>query len=251
MEQSIVPLIPVDLDKRRHLLFRKRDVRYAEVVFEQELGKPRTFFTALLQLMDVIQAGEVGALSTNNLCILYWLGLRHEDPGLTLDDVETLLPLMAPGELIGLVVKLFEAWQAQTPPADGRDHGGIGRDQPFGLIDWAGNWAFARISLGLSDQAFWDLTFLEFHWLKEAYFRQVEQTQRPQALLVWRVFNYLRGEHDQPTSYEEMRRLLGYLPAPEPPAPPRPSVEELQRRLEVIHTLHKLTSTNGQSEEGA
>ena len=119
MEQSIVPLIPVDLDKRRHLLIRKRDVRQAEVVFEQELGKPRTFFTALLQLMEAIQPGEVGTVSTNNICILYWLGLRHEDPGLTLEDVEDLLPLMVPAELIGLVVKLFEAWQAQTPRPTG------------------------------------------------------------------------------------------------------------------------------------
>jgi hypothetical protein len=116
VETSIVPLIPVELDKTRHLLFRKRDVRHAEVVFEQELGKPRTFFTALMQLMEVLRSGDPTALSTNNITVLYWLGLRHEDPTLTLDDVEDLLPLNTPGELIALVVKLFEAWQAQSPP---------------------------------------------------------------------------------------------------------------------------------------
>jgi hypothetical protein len=115
MAPSIVPLIPVQLDRLRHLLFRKRDVRHAEVVFEQELGKPRTFFTALTQLMEVLRSGDPTALSTNNITVLYWLGLRHEDPTLTLDDVEDLLPLNAPGELIALVVKLFQAWQAQSP----------------------------------------------------------------------------------------------------------------------------------------
>jgi hypothetical protein len=117
MAPSIVPLIPVQLDRPRHLLFRKRDVRQAEVVFEQELGKPRTFFTALMQLMEVLRSGDPTALSTNNITVLYWLGLRHEDPTLTLDDVEDLLPLNTPGALIALVVKLFEAWQAQSPPA--------------------------------------------------------------------------------------------------------------------------------------
>jgi hypothetical protein len=119
MDASIVPQIDVQLDRPRHLRFRKRDVRQAEVVFEQELGKPRTFLTALLQLMETMQAGEPAALSTTNITVLYWLGLRHEDPTLTLEDVEDLLPLTSPAELVGLVVKLFEAWQAQTPqPVD-------------------------------------------------------------------------------------------------------------------------------------
>jgi hypothetical protein len=116
MAPSIVPLIPVELDRPRHLLFRKRDVRQAEVVFEQELGKPRTFFTALMQLMEVLRSGDPTALSTNNITVLYWLGLRHEDPTLTLEDVEDMLPINTPGALIPLVVKLFEAWQAQSPP---------------------------------------------------------------------------------------------------------------------------------------
>lgn len=122
MDASIVPQIDVQLDRPRHLLFRKRDVRQAEVVFEQELGKPRTFMAALMQLMSVLQPqadgqpGDVMSLSTNNITVLYWLGLRHEDPTLTLEDVEDLLPLTSPADLIGLVVKLFEAWQAQTPP---------------------------------------------------------------------------------------------------------------------------------------
>lgn len=116
VDPSIVRQIDVTLDRPRHLLFRKRDIRQAEVVFEQELGKPRTFFTALMQLMEVLQQGDVAGLSTNNITVLYWLGLRHEDPTLTLEDVEDLLPLSVPAELIPLVTKLFEAWQAQTPP---------------------------------------------------------------------------------------------------------------------------------------
>ena len=80
----------------------------------------------------------------------------------------------------------------------------------------------------------------------------MEQAQRPQALLVWRVFNYLRGEHDQPTSYEEMRQLLGYLPAPPAPTPPPPTVEELQQRLQAVALLHQAMQQgqNGQQREG-
>jgi hypothetical protein len=110
-----VPLIPIELDKMRHLLIRKRDVRQAEQVFQQETGAERTFFSALLQLMDALQRNEPWALSTMNLTVLLWLSLRHEDPTLTLEDVEDLLPLLSPGDLVPLALKLFEAWQAQTP----------------------------------------------------------------------------------------------------------------------------------------
>lgn len=76
--------------------------------------------------------------------------------------------------------------------------------------------------------------------MREAYFRRLEHEQRPQAVLLWRVFNYLRGEHDEPTSYEEIRQLLGYLPAPKavPPLPPPAPLDELKQRLSTVALLH-------------
>lgn len=96
------------------------------------------------------------------------------------------------------------------------------------------------------------MTFLEFHWLKESYLLQLEQSQRPQALLVWRIFNYLRGENDLPTSYDEIRRLLGYLSGPPTVAPAPPTVEDLKQKLDTVHLLHQaLYGKNGVNEEGA
>jgi hypothetical protein len=112
-----VSLIPIELDKVRHLLIRKRDVRQAEQVFRQEIGEERTFFAALLQLLNALQRNDPTALSTMNICVLVWLSLRHEDPSLTLEDVEELLPLLSPADLIPIVLRLFEAWQAQSPVA--------------------------------------------------------------------------------------------------------------------------------------
>jgi hypothetical protein len=118
-----VPLIPVDLDRRRHFLIRKRDVRQAELVFAQEIGTPRTFLDALLQLLSALQQDpatqtmpNVTSLSVTNLCVLTWLALRHEDPTLTLEDVEEMLPVFDLPAMMTLATKLFEAWQAQTPP---------------------------------------------------------------------------------------------------------------------------------------
>src|SRR5262245_11592391 len=97
MDPSIpraIPLIELVLDRPRHLLIRKRDVRQAEIVFEQETGKPGTFAHALWQMVQCLQPDQDPMLlSMTNACVLTWLALRHEDPTLTLEDVEDLLPL--------------------------------------------------------------------------------------------------------------------------------------------------------------
>jgi hypothetical protein len=69
---------------------------------------------------------------------------------------------------------------------------------------------------------------------------------------VWRVLNYLRGEHDDPMPYDELRRLLGYLPAPREAAPPPPPpVEVLKDRIGAVHLLHQaLYGGNGTAHDG-
>jgi hypothetical protein len=67
----------------------------------------------------------------------------------------------------------------------------------------------------------------------------------PQALLLWRVWNYVRGENNQATTWEEMRGWLGYLPAPKAPEPEVPDPDEIKRRFEMVYQLHQLTNNNG------
>lgn len=73
-----VKLIPIELDKPRHLLLNMRAIctverELAKVYGEKRLSLPKLFKT--------------GDLSMTELLHLLWMGLQHEEPTLTLDQV--------------------------------------------------------------------------------------------------------------------------------------------------------------------
>ena len=117
----VVRPIPITLDKPRSLLFDHAAIFAVEPELTRVWGREYTFFQAIRQLGECLQpdaAGfmNVGSISLNNLSILLWKGCQHEDPTLTLAQVQQALPVFAPVELLPYVYAVLEAWQAQNPP---------------------------------------------------------------------------------------------------------------------------------------
>ena len=116
---SIIPLIPITLDMRRHLRFDTLSVMTAERELTQFWGRACTFFEVVQQLLDFAMTAQVAKLSVANLSILLWQGCRHEDPALTLAQVHEAMPhvgdVVALSQLVGAIL---EAWQAGSPSSE-------------------------------------------------------------------------------------------------------------------------------------
>ena len=81
MEQSIVPLIPLALDKPRHLRLDIAALCNAERDLSDFWGKKTSVYACLLEV----------PISVNDLSIIVLHGLRHEDPTLSLPEVKGML----------------------------------------------------------------------------------------------------------------------------------------------------------------
>ena len=81
MDQSIVPLIPLALDKPRHLRLDIAALCNAERDLSDFWGKKTSVYACLLEV----------PISVNDLSILVLHGLRHEDPTLSLPEVRGML----------------------------------------------------------------------------------------------------------------------------------------------------------------
>lgn len=91
--EMMIPMVPIKLDKERHLLL---DLR-AAATFEFNTGKA------------IFYPPAVEKLSGNETIILLWACLRHEDERLSLSDVVGIVGRSRiKGSKIGK--KLFEAW---------------------------------------------------------------------------------------------------------------------------------------------
>jgi hypothetical protein len=80
-EQSIVPLVPIMLDKPRHLRLDINALCNAERDLSELWGEKTSVYAVLLQV----------PIGINDLCILVLHGLRHEDPTLSLPEVRGML----------------------------------------------------------------------------------------------------------------------------------------------------------------
>jgi hypothetical protein len=80
-EQSIVPLIPIMLDKPRHLRLDIAALCNAERDLSELWGKKTSVYAVLLDV----------PMGINDLSILVLHGLRHEDPTLSLPEVRGML----------------------------------------------------------------------------------------------------------------------------------------------------------------
>ena len=81
MEQSIVPLIPLALDKPRFLRLDIAALCNAERDLSDFWGKKTSVYACLLEV----------PISVNDLSIIVLHGLRHEDPTLSLGEVKGML----------------------------------------------------------------------------------------------------------------------------------------------------------------
>lgn len=81
MEQSIVPLVPLALDKPRHLRLDIAALCNAERDLSDFWGHKTSVYACLLEV----------PISVNDLSIIVLHGLRHEDPTLSLPEVKGML----------------------------------------------------------------------------------------------------------------------------------------------------------------
>jgi hypothetical protein len=112
----IVPLTPIDLDKPRHLLFTREAVFTIGDLLTQLTGQEMTFLSGLFELDEARQdLKTILAYSLRKLSIYLWQGLRHEDPTLTLEQVQDAMPYTDAVGLFALMQKVIDAWNATSP----------------------------------------------------------------------------------------------------------------------------------------
>ena len=100
---SVVPGIPLMLDKERHLRLHIGSLLLAEREMERLWGRE-------VNLLALI--GSPGGLGLNNISILLWVALLDEDPSLTLLRVQD---MVNPSQIGVVVTAIFDAWNAAWP----------------------------------------------------------------------------------------------------------------------------------------
>src|SRR5262245_47713843 len=113
---TVVPLIDVTLDKPRHLLFDRRAIKAIELELSRIWGHEYTFFQAVRRLSEMLLDNDLSKLSYINIATMLHQGCLHEDPTLTLAQVEEALPYADPVGLIPYASLILQAWQAASPP---------------------------------------------------------------------------------------------------------------------------------------
>ncbi len=118
-DPRVIPLVDITLDRPRHLLFNRLAVKLIEVELTRIWGREYTFYQALRLSAEMLQDNDLSKLSFINTAVLLWAGCLHEDPTLTLAQVEDALPYADPSLLIPYIGPILQAWQAAspTPPA--------------------------------------------------------------------------------------------------------------------------------------
>jgi len=102
MTPRLTPLIPIELDRPRHLRLEITDIFQAE----RDLC---LFWQRPVNILNLF--ADASTLTLNDLAILVRRGLLHEDPLLTLEQVQQ---LMLFDRLPTIFTALFEAWNAAT-----------------------------------------------------------------------------------------------------------------------------------------
>lgn len=104
MADKMNPEVEIVLDKPRHLLVSMG----ALLRFKKETGKD----PLKKEVMSQISEDLINRTLTEDIFILIWACLRHEDKTLTIEQVEDAI---TPGNLGAVSDKLFEAFQAAMP----------------------------------------------------------------------------------------------------------------------------------------
>jgi hypothetical protein len=96
--------VPLQLDRLRHLRLTNRAILRAERELSTLWGKRCSLFEILSE-----------SLGVNDLSVILWQGLLHEDPRLTLEYVQE--HLMDMRRLSAIMIAVLDAWNAATAPA--------------------------------------------------------------------------------------------------------------------------------------
>jgi hypothetical protein len=110
MEQRIVPLVPIDLDRRRYLRLDISALCQAERDLSDFWGKKTSVYAVLLDM----------PMGINDLSIIVMHGLRHDDPTLSLPEVKGMLNHTTIATVIQAVT---DAWTKATPSAEPSEEG--------------------------------------------------------------------------------------------------------------------------------
>lgn len=97
-KSKMIPIVDVELDRPRKLKYDFKAMR----LIEKETGK-NTLNSKIWQEMNA-----------TDLSIFLWAGLKHEDPDLTVEQVEEILH---PGNMAETIYKVGEAWGLSMPEA--------------------------------------------------------------------------------------------------------------------------------------
>jgi hypothetical protein len=116
---SLVPRVPIDLDRRRYLHFNN----WARCQAEREIS---TFWGKDISIYDVLTRMPIRA---NDLAIIVWQALIADDPSLSLADTMDAMDYATLPDIMDAVLK---AWNISTP-ADAAPADANGTTDPFGL----------------------------------------------------------------------------------------------------------------------
>jgi hypothetical protein len=148
---TVVPLIDVELDRPRHLLFDRRAVKGIELELTRIWGKDYTFFEGVRRLSEMLLDNDLSKLSYVNISVFLYYGCLHEDSSLTLPQVEEALPYADPVGLIPYASLILQAWQAASPPppphANDRE---VAESDPLGGSTGSGNGPSSGSTLALA-----------------------------------------------------------------------------------------------------
>ena len=112
LDQSVVPLIPIDLDKRRYLRLDTTALCSAERDLSELWGKKTSVYAALLEV----------PIGLNDLSIIMLHGLRHADPTLSLPEVRGIMNYSTVPVMFQAVT---DAWTKTSAAAEPRAEGAV------------------------------------------------------------------------------------------------------------------------------
>ncbi len=101
------PLVPIQLDRERHLCLTNRAKFTIETEMIKLWGRKVSLFTMLT---------ETDLMTINDLAICVWQGLLHEDPTLTLPQVQDLMDFDHMGDYMLAVLQAWNAASAAAQP---------------------------------------------------------------------------------------------------------------------------------------
>lgn len=107
MTPSIVPLVSIDLDRRRSIRLDMAAILRSERELCALWGKKQNILTILF---------DSDSLTINDIVVILWQGLLHEDPALTLEQVQNMVNMT---NLAQVTESIFDAWSRATAPVEG------------------------------------------------------------------------------------------------------------------------------------